>query len=123
MISLIPRMGHGHEPPWDLAESYAFADSIVHEGKPWCMQTKVKLANGAAECEFRSTKPIDRAILVTTTDTGFTGSRKWVESPAQLSKQGEEWHVSGPLPAATTAWFANVHSGNLTVSSEYQQVP
>jgi arylsulfatase A-like enzyme/dienelactone hydrolase len=123
MVSLIPRMGHGHEPPWNLPDSYAFADSVVRDGKPWCLQSKLKHINGVVECEFMATKPLDAGVLVTTTDTGFTGSRKWIETPTTLTKQGDTWLVTGTLPAGTTAWFANVRSGNLTASSDYQQVP
>jgi hypothetical protein len=106
-----------------LPDSYAFADSVVRDGKPWCLQSKLKQANGKAECEFLSAKPLDVGVLITTTDSGFTGSRKWIETPATLTKQGEAWLVTGPLPNGTTAWFANVRSGNLTASSDYQQVP
>ena len=123
MVSLIPRMGHGHEPPWNLPDSYAFADSVVRDGKPWCLQSKLEHTNGGVECQFVATKPLDAGVLVTTTDTGFTGSRKWIETPATLTKQGDTWLVTGTLPTGTTAWFANIRSGKLTASSDYQQVP
>ena len=61
------------------------------------------------------------AITVSTTDTGFTGARKWIQSPAQLSEAGKMRRVSVPLPEETTAWFINVHSGKFTVSSDFQE--
>ena len=39
MVSLIPGMNHGHGAGWNPPDSYAFAESIVREGKPWCVQT------------------------------------------------------------------------------------
>ena len=74
------------------------------------------------EVAFVSSKPLEKAVLISTTDTGVTGSRKWVESSAALTREGDVWIVSAPLPAGTTAWFINVHSGGLTVSSEFQEV-
>ena len=71
--------------------------------------------------EFASTKPLDRATLITTTDAGFTGNCTWTESPASMERQGDGWIVTAPLPAGTTAWFANVHSDDLVASSDYQE--
>ena len=121
MVSLIPGMKHGHGSGWNPPDSYAFAESIVREGKPWCAQTSVKVETGTASCEFTSAKTLDHALLISTTDTGFTGARKWIQSPAQLSEVGKVWRVTAPLPKGTTAWFINVHSGGLTASSEFQQ--
>jgi dienelactone hydrolase len=66
--------------------------------------------------------PLDcQAALITTTDSGFTGNREWTESPASMERQGDGWIVTAPLPAGTTAWFVNVHSGDLVASSDYQE--
>lgn len=123
MVSLIPGMKHGHGAAWNPPDSYAFAESIVQAGKPWCTQTSVKLEDGTASCEFTSTRPLDQAVLVATTETGFTGGRRWIQLPAQLSEAGKVWRITAPLPEGTTAWFINVHSDGLTVSSEFQEPP
>ena len=39
MVSLIPGMKHGHGAAWNPPDSYVFAESIVRDGKPWCVQT------------------------------------------------------------------------------------
>jgi hypothetical protein len=70
---------------------------------------------------FTSTKPLDRALLISTTDSGFTAKRKWVESSAIVEKRDNGWLVTAPLPAGTTAWFVNACSGELTASSDYQE--
>ncbi|MGB6223171.1 alpha/beta hydrolase family protein [Haloferula sp.] len=120
MVALVPKMGHGHGPAWNRAESYAFAESIVGEGTPWCVQASAGADGSSARVAFTSSKPLDRAVLVSTTDSGITGSRKWVESPAKLVSEGGVWLATATIPEGTTAWFINVHSGALISSSEYQ---
>jgi hypothetical protein len=63
---------------------------------------------------------LDKAVLISTTDTGFTGDRTWVESDAELRKAGGQWIVTAERPQGTTGWFVNVKSGELTVSSDFQ---
>jgi dienelactone hydrolase len=121
MVSLIPGMEHNHSAGWTPPDSYAFAESVVHDGKPWCIQTSAQVADGMAQITFLATKPLDRAALIATTDTGFTGNRKWAESAAKLEKLAKEWRVTAPLPPDTTAWFVNVRSDGLTASSDYQE--
>jgi hypothetical protein len=82
----------------------------------------LKLENGnTTQVVFTSTKPLDRAVLISTTGNGFTGNRKWIESPATLERKGQrnEWLVTAQLPPGTTAWFVNARSSGLTVSSDY----
>jgi hypothetical protein len=122
MITLLPGMRHGHSPAWNPPESYAFAESIVHAGRPWCQQTGARLDTGVVHVTFSSQKDLDRAVLISTVDDGFSGNRKWSESPAGLKKQDTDWLVTAPLPQGTTAWFVNVMGGGLTASSEYQTV-
>jgi len=121
LVSLISGMGHGHAPAYNPPDSYAFAESIVRDGRPWCLQTSAQLESGTVRVEFAATKPLDRALLISTTDTGFTGKRKWIESSAIVQKRDKGWLVTAPLPAGTTAWFVNARSGELTASSDYQE--
>jgi dienelactone hydrolase len=122
MVSLIPKMGHGHGPPWRKPDSYAFAKSVVTDGRPWCRQAGASLNGGVFKASFLSSKPLTGATLVSTAATGITGERAWTESPAEITKHGDgEWAVSADLPDAVTAWFVNVRSGELTVSSDYQE--
>lgn len=122
MLSLVPGMGHGHGPPWNRPEGYAFAKAIVQSGKPWCQQTKSAVARGSCHVSFSSEKPFDKAVLVSTTDVGVTGQRKWVESAAELQRQGKQWGATATLPPRTTAWFVNLISGELVVSSAFQEI-
>ena len=121
MISLPWKMGHSHPAGWKPSDSYAFAESVVRTGKPWCRQTSLHVDEGVIHVKFASAKPLDKAVLVSTTDTGFTGDRNWLQTPADLQPLNAAWEVTAALPAATTAWFVNVRSDDLTVSSEYQE--
>jgi cephalosporin-C deacetylase-like acetyl esterase len=121
MVALIPGMGHAHQRAYNPPDSYAFAESIVRDGAPWCRQTGVVVKDGSVQVTFASTKPLDRALLISTTDSGFTGKRQWIESSAIVEKRDNGWLVTAPLPAGTTAWFVNARSGNLTASSDYQE--
>lgn len=121
LVSLIPGMKHGHGAAWRPVDSYAFADSIVREGQIWSRQTGAKLDGDRFETKFETTKPIDRAYLVSTTDLGFTGQRNWIQTPATITKQGTTWVATATLPETTTAWFMNLTADGLTVSSDFQE--
>ncbi|MFM9168023.1 MAG: acetylxylan esterase [Verrucomicrobiota bacterium] len=121
-VSLITKMGHSHPAGWNPPDSYAFAKSVVETGKPWGGSPSSKTESGTAVAVFHSTKPLTRAVLISTTDKGFTGTRKWVETPAMAASGGGGTTVSAPLPSGTTAWYINAYAGDLTLTSDYQEV-
>ncbi|MBM4092019.1 MAG: dipeptidyl aminopeptidase [Planctomycetes bacterium] len=121
MVSIIPGMGHSHPAGWNPPDSYAFAESVVRAGGPWCVQSGTDVSGNDVRVTFSATKGLDVGVLVSTTGTGFTGNRKWMESPAQLERRGDSWIATATLPHNTTAWFMNVRSGDLTASSDYQE--
>ena len=122
MISLVTKMGHSHPAGWNPPDSYAFAKSIVETGKPWGSSPSATTKDGHAIAVFHSAKPLTKAVLVSTTDKGFTGTRKWVETPAAAASGGGGTTASAPLPAGTTAWYVNAYAGNLTLTSDYQEI-
>ena len=121
MVSLIPKMGHGHGPPWNKPDSYAFADSITKGGKPWCLQTGLKVQGHKVQASFETEEELSEAVLVYSREKIFTGSRQWLQSAATINKRDMVYHVEAELPDGTTGWFINVRSGKLTVSSDYQE--
>jgi len=56
---------------------------------------------------------------VYSTETGFTGKRKWNQSPIRLIQKGNIWRADWPLPQDTTGWFINVEMDGKIVSSDY----
>ena len=122
MVSLVSKMGHSHPAGWNPPDSYAFAKSVVDTGKPWGSSPSAKMESGTAIAVFHSTQPITRAVLVSTTDKGFTGTRKWIETPAAAASGGGGTTASAPLPPGTTAWYMNAYADKLTLTSDYQEV-
>ena len=121
LVALLPNMRHGHAPGWDPPDSYVFAESIVQTGSPWCQQLGVKVEDNGARVSFSCIKPIDKATFVTTTESGFTGRRKWTEKAAEVRQNKTRVIVSVTLPRGTTAWFVSLQSGDLVASSDLQQ--
>ena len=71
------------------------------------------------QATFASTQPLESAVLVSTTGTGHTGTRTWVETPATLAQKGDLWVADASVPEGSTACFINVKNGPLTTSSDY----
>ena len=123
MVALIPGMKHSHPAGWGVPDSYAFAQSVVGDpnGKPWCPSPSTLRNKDVVSAYFASSKALESAVLVSTTDRGATGDRKWTQTPAQLSKSSDgTWSARATLPPNTTNWFINAKSNGLTVSSRYQ---
>lgn len=119
VAALVPKMGHGHGPAWDRPESYAFAKSIVQDGKPWSEPESTKIEGQTLTAVFSSSKALDAATLISTTDTGFTAERQWIETPAALKQEGGKWIATAAVPPRTTACFMNVASGDWVATSDY----
>lgn len=116
MLSFVPAMGHGHGPARKRADSHAFAESVVRTGRPWLRTVESSAAGSSRRIALESDRPLDRAVLVHTSDRGFTGDRQWKESAATLSGEGTAYTVSGEIPPGATAWFFNVMGGGLTAT-------
>jgi hypothetical protein len=121
MVSLLPGMKHSTRAAWTPPDSYAFAKSVVVDGRMWAQQTGSETKGNRFTASFKTTKPFDESVLISTVDTGFTGLRKWKQTPAKLESLNDEWVATATLPESTTAWFINLKSEKLTVSSEFME--
>ena len=92
---------------------------FIETGKIWCQRLDSKVLDGQAYARFQSDEILEKAELVHTTELGFTGKRNWISTPIRLQKKADAWLADWPLPNGTTAWFINVESGGLVVSSDY----
>ena len=119
MVAVLPDMNHSHPAGWNPPDSYAFAEAMVRDGRPWLRQESAAADKGRAVVEFTSAKTIDAAVLLSTAESGYTGSRKWVESPATVEQRGKRTRVTASLPEGTRAWMVNVRAGNLSGSSDF----
>ena len=122
LVALLPGMKHSHPAGWNPPDSYAFAEGIVRSGKPWLRQTNIGVSGDRIAVSFESTKPLDRAVLIWTADSGPTGGRNWQELVATLEPRAGKYVATANLPSSATAWFMNVRSGALTGSSDFQDV-
>jgi cephalosporin-C deacetylase-like acetyl esterase len=118
-VAVLPDMGHSHQAGWKPPDSYAFAAAIVATGKPWARQVVQFFDEGTASAEFECARPVKSAVLIHTTDSGYTGKRRWLTAPAKWDAHGEGVRVSAPLPRGTRAFFFNLDADGLTVSSEF----
>jgi hypothetical protein len=122
MVAILPNMRHSHQAGWNPPDSYAFAESVTRQGSIWCEQTGVVVNAGKARVRFRVTKPIDSAVLISTSDSGITHLRHWFDSDVVVRELGKGIVVvEASLPTRTTAWFVNLRSGDLVASSDYQE--
>lgn len=121
MLSLIPGMRHGHAAGWNPPDSYEFAKSVVESGETWCRQLDTSLEGSRFAARFASERKLDNAVLISTRNSVFTGNRQWIETPAKLVKDKNVWLITGEVPRGSTAWFINIRSDSLTVSSEYTE--
>ena len=62
---------------------------------------------------------MDAATLISTTGTGLTSKRQWIETAAVLKQENGKWIATAPVPPGTTACFMNVSSGKLVATSDY----
>lgn len=119
MVAVLPDMGHSHVAGWKPPDSYAFAESVVNTGRPWLREISHAQNNSRVEVIFASSRPIERAELWQTADTGYTGTRTWSSIPADVTVRSDSIHLSAELPPGSRAWFFNVHAGDLVASSEF----
>lgn len=119
IATLVPKMGHGHGSAWVRPEPYEFARSFLKDGKVWCAPASTNLDGDILTAAFETTRPLDSATLVSTTGTGDTAKRQWIESPASLESKDNRWTATAQIPPGTTACFINVKSGSLIATSRY----
>jgi hypothetical protein len=119
MVAVLPDMGHSHPAGWNPRESYEFAKSIVETGSAWAIQNEIKIDNGLARAVFTSKRPVKTAVLFHTAEKGYTANRKWEQTPAEITKDGERIALTASVPEGTTACFFNFEADGLTVSSDF----
>jgi len=118
MVSVIPDMKHSHPAGWNPPDSYAFAEGVVRDGKPWLRQRSGRRAGGEVVAEFDSSKVVEKAELVYTADTGLTTNRDWRKGDARVTRRGSRVEVRAEIPTGTRAAYILLHGGGLHGSSE-----
>jgi dienelactone hydrolase len=114
MVSIPFDMKHSHGAGWNPPDSYAFAKSVVETGRPWARELTQKHRDGTARVEFDVTRTIRRATLVA------KRSADWEEFPVALETAPGRATASASVPPGTTAYYFNLETDGLTLSSELQ---
>jgi dienelactone hydrolase len=114
-LAIRVRMKHSHPDGAVPEEIFAFADSMVRKATPL---PKIVKSNRES-IEFRSKRPVVKAELNYTKDTGRWQDRKWDSIPAELDAKSRR--VRASVPEGAQAWYFNLFDEKgLVVSSEHQ---
>jgi hypothetical protein len=143
MTSVIPTLGHGHDPIWNRPESYVFSEYIWSQNEPnstkscWTQQLSSQVSYSELHSmlifrvHFRTIYPFQFAKLIWSpeSDDTWAETRKWRISNAELVNQTSDTATAIALiPNEAQAWMINMYTedrgdGNLIVTSTYQHPP
>lgn len=118
-LCLRVRMPHTHGPASeDAAEIQTFADSIVKDGLKTVQIMEQNVHSGTASVTFASPKPLNRAELNFTRDSGRWQDRTWESVPANL----EGNRASALVPPKATVYYFNLidDRGQITSSKHIE---
>ena len=120
-ICLRPRMPHGHGPAGEHPkEIHAFAESIVGGGSPMVKITGQGREGQTVWATFASPRPVSKAELHFTKDTGSWQKRLWEAQPAELTPEGK---VRASLPEGTQVYYLNLTDDrDCVVSTEHEEI-
>ncbi|MGB8167495.1 MAG: prolyl oligopeptidase family serine peptidase [Chthoniobacteraceae bacterium] len=119
-LCLRPRMPHGHGAAGEgPKEIHVFAESIVNGGELLPIITDQGREGRKAWATFDSARPIPKAELHYTKDTGPWPKRLWEATPATIA----EGVVTAELPEGTRVYFLNLTDDrDCVVSSEHEEL-
>jgi hypothetical protein len=138
MLSIIPKLGHGHQPIWNRPESYFFSKFVWNhldkEGmeRCWCYQLSCEVILPKFSVQFCSEIAFQGAKLAWSPDTDDTiaAQRKWNVSDAvtiSTSNNGSNVVTTAEviIPDTCQSWMivmtsVNQGDGELVVTSTYQ---
>ncbi|MDF2441273.1 MAG: hypothetical protein JWN98_2257 [Abditibacteriota bacterium] len=116
------RMNHAHGGPGENPEEiHVFANAHTR-GTPNLATIAMPVQNGdKVLCRFQAARPVVRAELCFTKDTGPWLKRLWESVPMQLDTTKRE--VTATLPPGTRTYYINLIDGDdLVVSSEHVEI-
>jgi dienelactone hydrolase len=116
------RMPHAHGGPGENPkEIHVFAESIVNGGAPLAKLTGQGRDGREVWATFASARPIAKAELLFTKDTGPWQKRLWVAEPAALDADGR---AHATLPEGARVYFLNLTDDrDCVASSEHEELP
>ena len=117
------RMPHAHGGPGENPEEiHAMADAMLKGAVPLARITDVAREGSTVRVTYESRRPVVRAELNYTTDTGKWQERNWQTIPAALD--AETRTASATLPEKVTVYYLNlIDNQNHVVSTAHEQIP
>ncbi|MBL8294777.1 MAG: acetylxylan esterase [Bryobacterales bacterium] len=116
-LAIRVRMPHGHLPGATPEEIHAFANAILRRGEPLPRITAARTVAATLSVRYQSKRPITKAELNYTPDTGKWQDRKWTSQPATLNNNT----ATATVPPEARAWYLNLFDDRgLVVSSEHE---
>ena len=132
-VSIVNNMTHSNAAAQARPEPIDYADSVVSEGSPWCVQKSLTVSGNTATVVFSSRKRLRTASLLWTADfdittTNNSSNAAWRETAinAPINNGDGTYTVTATLPASTTAFVLNARARGsdgrqLIVSSDYEE--
>jgi cephalosporin-C deacetylase-like acetyl esterase len=113
------RMKHNHPDGASPEEIHRFANAALRKESPLARITGQGQRDGAAWVRFHISRPVKKAELNYTRDTGPWKDRKWEVAPARLQATS----ASAAIPEGTRAYYLNLFDDrDLAVSSEHVEI-
>ena len=121
-LCLRVRMPHAHGGPGENPEEiHAMADAILEDGTPLTQVTSTGRHDREVWMTFASEKPIIKAELNYTTDTGKWQERNWQTVETTLDRAAGK--ATATLPEDVTVYYFNlIDDRDLVVSSEHEEI-
>jgi dienelactone hydrolase len=115
------RMPHGHggagENPKEI---HVFAESLLKAGDPLPIITGQGRDGARVWATFECKRPLAKAELNFTKDTGRWQDRKWEAQPAEV---GPQHRISATVPAEAKVWYLNLFDDrDCVVSTEHEEL-
>jgi dienelactone hydrolase len=111
------RMKHGQQEGEAVREIPVFADAFTNGGAPLPAITGQRREGDRVTVRFRGARPIVKAELNVTRDSGRWQDRRWEALPAHVEPSG---NMTATLPAGVTAYYLNLlDDGDCLVSTEH----
>lgn len=121
-LCLRVRMPHGHGAAGENpAEIHAFAESILNGGVPLAHISRQGRNGEEVWATYQSKRPIVRAELNFTCQSGTWKERKWETAPAAVDSAQDK--VTAKLPKGVTVYYLNlIDDRDLVVSTEHEVI-
>lgn len=117
-VSVEVNRPHGHI--WTFPEVDGFADSVLHDGRPFIRLSSPVLENERMSAELSRTVTAREALICFTHDSGPWDKRTWKSLPAQID--GRRLHAALPEERPIVAFLSIKDEDGWHVSTEHLEL-